>query len=99
MKTRRVTTWKERPAIMMLSPVLVDSLLCEEMEAKAPPAAWRTREMTSQGMNWWVLAGDGSGEDWKGGAYKAGVGLGLYAGVFRPKGVNDAAEAEVDTSC
>lgn len=52
MKPKMVITWKARPAIMMLEPRSGDSLLWDAMDARAPPRAWRTREMTSQGMNY-----------------------------------------------
>lgn len=52
MNTKSVKTWKARPAIMMLSPVSVDSPVWKAEEARPPPAAWRIRETMSQGMNY-----------------------------------------------
>lgn len=51
MKASKVKTWKARPAIMMLSPVVVDLPVWKAAEARPPPAACRIREMMSQGMN------------------------------------------------
>lgn len=55
MKIPRVSTWKDRPATIMLSPTVGDLFWWEAEEARPPPAAWRRRDMTSQGMNWWWL--------------------------------------------
>lgn len=52
MNTTRVKTWNAKPAIMMLSPVVSDSLSWRAMDAIIPPAAWRTNDRISQGINY-----------------------------------------------
>lgn len=47
MKTLRVKTWKERPARPMMTPAFEEPW--EEVDM-APPAAWSTKEIMSQGM-------------------------------------------------
>jgi hypothetical protein len=47
MKTVRVKTWNDRPAIAMSTPTL---LLPDDEDDIAPPVAWRVSEMISQGM-------------------------------------------------
>ena len=47
MKTQRVKTWKERPAMEMFTAQLLSPF---EVEEEAPPTAWRTRERMSQGI-------------------------------------------------
>ncbi len=46
MKTQSVKTWKERPAMATSTAAL---LFPEDVEDRAPPIAWRTRERMSQG--------------------------------------------------
>ena len=46
MKTHSVKTWKERPAMATSMAAL---LFPEDMDDRAPPIAWRTRERMSQG--------------------------------------------------
>jgi hypothetical protein len=48
-KQIRVTTWKIKPASEISSPVLTSSWV-EATHERAPPTAWRTREMRSEGM-------------------------------------------------
>lgn len=52
----RVRTWNARPATMMLSPVSGLLFECEAVLASPPPAAWRRRDIRSQGMNYLSLA-------------------------------------------
>lgn len=50
MKANTVTTWAERPTIMMFLPRSAASWSSPAVLAIAPPADCRTRAMTSQGM-------------------------------------------------
>jgi hypothetical protein len=52
MKISSVKTWKERPAIMMLSPGVIDVLSFHATEAMPPPAPCNNNDTMSQGMNW-----------------------------------------------
>ena len=47
MKTQRVKTCQDRPTMETLTAVREPP---EEVEERAPPTAWRTRERMSQGM-------------------------------------------------
>lgn len=101
MKAKRVTTWNARPAIMMSFPSLGSSRAWDLAEAMPPPAAWRSREMTSQGMNCkelgWLICRDGKNQ-WPRVTYNSGIPFWRDARVLCSECTNDAAQAEIDAS-